>query len=385
MPWIALFLIAHLLSSFFSNDPVLGVNATTELVFEGIALYLLITNTVRTTGLLRGTIWVLLLVGAGLGGLSLLQELTGNYSSSFFGFAQTDASATGVTETGLARLAGPIGEQNRYAQIMLMLVPLGVLQAAAESRLLLKAAALTASGLATVAVALTFSRGAALAAGLVLVAMVALRYISLRLVAVMLVIGVLVVVSVPAYGERLSTIADVGALFSDEPAASETDGSLLSRSTENLAALFVFADHPILGVGPDQYPFYYREYADAIGVNVRAADREAHNMYLGVAAEVGIVGLIGLLGAVATTMIQLVRARAAALRRGRPDLAAMAAAFLLALVAYLSTALFLHLSYVRYFWLMLALAGAAAIVVRSAADATTDALDSAATGRNDYS
>ena len=33
-----------------------------------------------------------------------------------------------MTETGVSRLAGPIGEKNRYAQIMLMLVPLGILQ-----------------------------------------------------------------------------------------------------------------------------------------------------------------------------------------------------------------------------------------------------------------
>jgi hypothetical protein len=36
---------------------------------------------------------------------------------------------------------------------------------------------------------------------------------------------------------------------------------------------------------------------------------------------------------------------------------------MLALVGYLAAGLFLHLSYARYFWLMLALAGAAAAVI----------------------
>jgi hypothetical protein len=38
----------------------------------------------------------------------------------------------------------------------------------------------------------------------------------------------------------------------------------------------------------------------------------------------------------------------------------MATGLLLSIVTYMTTGLFLHLSYARYFWLMLALAGAAA-------------------------
>ena len=78
-----------------------------------------------------------------------------------------------------------------------------------------------------------------------------------------------------------------------------------------------------------------------------------------IAAETGILGLTAFLGAVIATLIQLARARASALP-SRPDLAAMAAGFMLAIVAYLASGLFLHLSYARYFWLILALAGAAA-------------------------
>ena len=44
----------------------------------------------------------------------------------------------------------------------------------------------------------------------------------------------------------------------------------------------------------------------------------------------------------------------------------MATGFLLALTAYLTTGLFLHLSYARYYWLILALAGATAVVIRAA-------------------
>jgi hypothetical protein len=65
------------------------------------------------------------------------------------------------------------------------------------------------------------------------------------------------------------------------------------------------------------------------------------------------------------SLIQLGRARARALPL-RPDLAAMAAGLMLAIVGYLASGLFLHLSYARYFWLILALAGAAATVILQA-------------------
>ena len=49
----------------------------------------------------------------------------------------------------------------------------------------------------------------------------------------------------------------------------------------------------------------------------------------------------------------------------RPDLANIATAFLLALVAYMGTSVFLHLSYPRYFWMILALASAAIHCIKS--------------------
>ena len=362
MPWIALFLVVQLVSTIFARDVPATSEAVGVFMLEGLLLYILITNTVRTPTMIRSIIWVLLVVGGLLGALSLWQEITETYKNAYFGFAQTESAITGVTETGIARLAGPIGEKNRYAQIMLMVVPLAIIQASAERRTILKLAAFACGALAAIAVALTFSRGAALAALMIIAAMVALRYIRVSHLLAVALLVVVVIVAVPAYAERLTSLADATALLSDEPASAGTDNSILSRATENLAALNVFADHPILGVGPDQFPEYYREYADEIGISVRAADRQAHNLYLEAAAETGILGLITFLGAVLTTLVQLARARVASLVR-RPDLAAMATGFMLAMVAYLATGIFLHLSYARYFWLMLALAGATAHVV----------------------
>lgn len=362
LPWIVLYLLVQIVSTITSKDTAGSAAELGSFAIEGLGLYLLVTNTVRSPEILRAIIWVLLIVGILLGGLSLFQQLTDTYSNSYFGFAQTESSATGLTDVGLDRLAGPIGEKNRYAQIMLMLMALAIMQVSAERHRWLKVAALVSAALAAIAIALTFSRGAALAAGIILLVMVALRYIRISHVVAAVALIAVVLIAVPSYGARVTTITGLLSLLSEDPAGSAADNSLVSRATENLTALSVWADHPLVGVGPGEFPSYYRDYADEIGQSVRAQDREAHNLYLGIAAETGSLGLIAFLGAVIVTLWQLARARRAAMLT-RPDLAAMATGFLLAIVAYLASGLFLHLSYARYFWLILALGGAAAVII----------------------
>ncbi|HET9520809.1 MAG TPA: O-antigen ligase family protein [Candidatus Limnocylindrales bacterium] len=362
LPWIVGYLLVQIVSTIASRDTGAAAAALGSFAIEGLALYILVTNTVRSAQVLRSVIWVLLLVGALLGALSLYQQLTETYGNAYFGFAQTESSATGVTETGLARLAGPIGEKNRYAQVMLMLVPLGVMMVGAERNRWLKVAALASAGLAAIATALTFSRGAALAAGIILLVMVAMRYVRVTHLLAAAGLIALVLIAVPQYGERVTSVTGLLSLITEDTPTSAADNSLLSRATENLTALSVWADHPLVGVGPGEFPAYYREYADEIGLSIRAQDREAHNLYLGIAAETGSLGLLTFVGAVGVTMWQLARVRRMAMKV-RPDLAAMATGFLLALVGYLASGLFLHLSYARYYWLVLALAGAAAVIV----------------------
>ncbi len=365
LPWIVVYFVVEIVATMFARD-IGGTLASLQTVaIEGVALYILVTNTVRTSAILRAIVWTLLVVGAGIAALSVYQYLTGTFGNNYFGFAQTESSVTGLTATGVERLAGPIGEKNRYAQIMLMLVPLGFMAFVAERRWILRLAALGSAGLTAMAMALTFSRGAAVAAGIVLLAMVVLRYIRLRYLVAAFGIGLVVLIAVPQYADRVLTLGSVASLFSDDAVGSSADNSLLSRATENLTAINVFADHPLVGVGPGQFSEYYRQYSDEIGISVRAQDREAHNLYLGLAAEAGGLGLGAFLVAVIVTLVGLARARRAALE-SRPDLAALATGFLLAIVAYLASGIFLHLSYARYFWLMLALGGAAAIIVRTA-------------------
>jgi O-antigen ligase len=361
-PWIVGFFLVQILGTLFARDMPAATGELVTFVLEGLGLYLLVVNVVRTPSAMRNVIWTLLAVGAFLGGLSIFQAVTGTYSNDYFGFAQSDATNDlGITVRGLARLAGPIGEKNRYGQIMLMLVPLALFQAWSERRRLLSLAAYAVAILASSAVILTFSRGAAVGFALVIAIMTLLRYIKpVQLFAVGL-LAVSLLIAVPQYADRLNSLGAIVDAVTGTSDPTTADNSILSRATENLAALNVFADHPIIGVGPRQFSSYYRQYADDIGLLSKAEDREAHNLYLGTAAETGILGLGCFVAVLLTTLWELTKARRRWIGRRR-DLANMATAFSLSVVTYMTTGIFLHLSYARYFWLIMALAGAAALI-----------------------
>ena len=144
---------------------------------EGIGLYFLLTNVVRTPEMLRRVIWVLLAAGAFLGFLSVDQDTAQTYSNNYWGFAQMSNAAFGTGSEDIygkvlqRRLAGPLGDQNCYAQNMPMLVPLGFFRFWGERSRLLRILAAVATGFCAMGVALTFSRGAAVAFVLVLVIM----------------------------------------------------------------------------------------------------------------------------------------------------------------------------------------------------------------------
>jgi len=382
------FLLVEIVSTIGSRDIYTGWEKIKTFAFEGVVIYFLLVNAIRTPATLRRAIWVLLGSGAMLGAVTLLQHVTRNYAKPYGGFAQVgrDYFTGQATEP---RLAGPLGDPNYYAQIMLVLVALGLMMMWSERSKLLKVLALAAAALAAIAVALTTSRGAAVAFLVVLVLMTFLRYMSLRQLALVVPGIVVLVMAIPSYRDRVATLVHLTGPAEVSRDESGADESVRSRSTEMMAALLVFTDHPIVGVGPDQFPLYYQEYAGRVGGELHdrkrfGADkgaepqREAHNMFLSIGADVGLAGLGVFLALVWVTIRDLVRARRLWLGRD-PMLANVATGFLLAIVAYLVSGLFLTLAFERYFWLLLALGGAtAAIAARAASEPAPDGSEDAA-------
>ncbi|MCZ7539839.1 MAG: O-antigen ligase family protein [Anaerolineae bacterium] len=139
---------------------------------------------------------------------------------------------------------------------------------------------------------------------------------------------------------------------------SEADTSVQGRATENLATLLIFLDHSVLGVGPGQTPRFIRDYGRGVGFKLLDPSRRAHNLYLEELADTGVVGFALFGSIVALTMARLAGMRRRAFGRDRATFF-LASGLLLSIITYLVTAVFLHLSYARYYWFLLALAGAA--------------------------
>ncbi len=375
LPWMLVLLVVELLSTAFSAYATDAAQNVLDYAVEGIALFFLVVNVVRTRATVVAATWSVVSAAALLGVISAFQEMTGTYGNSYFGFAQVK-NTTGGFFTGAQsllgavrqrELSGPIGDPNFYAQIMLIAIPLGLALVLASRRPASKALAAAMTLFIAVGMILTFSRGAAVAAVLLVPLMLMLRMVRWQHVVAVALATLLLLVAVPEYGKRVATLDVLSNVFTSEGVSLQgADVSLRSRATENLAAALMYVDHLILGVGPGEYPAYYRQYADKIGLEVQVANRQPHTLYLGLAAETGTLGIVAFLAILLATLGALIRARRLALGSGDHVMAFIVGGFILSVAGFMLTGLFLHLAFARYAWLLLALANAAAATTRSA-------------------
>ncbi|HET9251879.1 MAG TPA: O-antigen ligase family protein [Candidatus Eisenbacteria bacterium] len=369
---------AVLLSTFVVQDVPEAIRWLTTFLLEGLLLYFVAVNLFRTPDRLRRALNVLVVCGAVLGGLTLYQEATRAYDRQFGGLAQRNLEFL-LHEENMARdpfrpaqkiavsnrAGGPVGEPNRYAQILLVLLPLAFFRARSEESRKVRIALLAGAALILAGVLLTYSRGGfvtvvVMAAILALTRTVRLRTLAWGAAALVLIVLVLA----PGYVLRVATLQETPGLL-EGTRESQSEEVMRSRLTEMLAAWSVFVDHPVVGVGPGQYaPVYSAEYMSDPDIAYKVIDRprRAHNLYFELAAETGILGITTFLALVGWIQVKLWRAWRR-LRDERPDLAGLALGFFVAIWGYLVSAVFLHLSYQRYYWLLLGLAAAALHVV----------------------
>ncbi|MEW5829442.1 MAG: hypothetical protein AB1846_11170, partial [Chloroflexota bacterium] len=141
----------------YASDFSLALATLTDYLKDAVIAIIIIMLIQRPSSL-RRAVWALLLTGLFMGTLSVFQQLTGTFGNDYFGFARVNSSSTTGT-----RLAGPIGDPNFYAQIMVLLIPLTIDRVWNERKLFLKALAGWAFFVITLTVIFTYSRGAFLA------------------------------------------------------------------------------------------------------------------------------------------------------------------------------------------------------------------------------
>jgi hypothetical protein len=359
-------------SATLAPAPDVAVARIRVFVVEGIVLYWLVVNVVRDLATFRRVVWTLLAAGALLGGLGAWQAVSDSYGREFGGLAHRETEVRlseqttpdEPTEVRVSnRASGPVDDPNRFGQILIVLLPLALFCYRTVGSRIGKMGAAAAGALVLGGIVLTYSRGAFLVLVALALAAVWMRWLRASHV---LAGGLALVVALPfiapTYRDRIASIGGARALLEDH-ANVQADGAIRGRTTEMLAAMHAFIDHPVLGVGPGQYaPVYSVEYQTRPGIAFRdlRVPRRAHSLYLEMAAELGALGLAVFLSIVGLLLRDLVRARR---RSGSPETTELATALAFGLVAYLGTAAFLHLSFERYFWLLLAVVSAGVHVI----------------------
>src|SRR5215218_8782710 len=199
---LAAYSVVLLISSLAAWDRDLADDRIVESV-KAWVIFALIAVLAATPKRLRQGAWTIVAAGALLGGLGSFQALTGNYHRQFWGFARIkDAHIWG--DVFEKRIAGPLGDPNFFAQILIVLVPIGLTLAAESKGLRGRLLALGATGLILAGAVLTYSRGGALALGCVLLLVLVSRRVRPRQVALgALVLLLLLVVSPPEFVRRL--------------------------------------------------------------------------------------------------------------------------------------------------------------------------------------
>ena len=389
---MVMFLIVLLLSAFAAEDIRLAIKEIVQYATEGMLIYVLVINVIRSPRDLQRVMAACVLSCAVLSAMTIFQAATHQYQNQFGGLAQRIDAIQEVQrrtrllaiqeeqdeqpleiappdEEGVAlidRASGPIGDPNRFAQLLLVVLPWSLYFSRHGRTPLARVASAASSALILTAVALTYSRGAFITMAVLVVCLLLWRYIRPgRLAVAALVLAGIVAVMAPGVFSRIASIGGVGVL-GQQDAKVEPDGAIRGRATEMLAALAVFIDHPFLGVGPGQYvPFYSERYQmlDEVSFRHLPRPREAHNLYFSIGAELGAAGLVVFLLIVATLFVGLRAARRFWLPRSRRR-TDLAVAFALSLVSYLGTGMFLHLSFERYLWFLVGTASAAIYVLR---------------------
>ncbi len=362
-----IFVAIQSVGAVFSSRPDIAMDKVTTFLLEGIVLYFLVLNTVRTPRMLRYSIWAVVAAGLLMGSISFYQEITHTYDNNYWGFAQWGTSfGTGQSnllgDVVAPRLEGPIGDDNRYAQVMIVIAPLAFFLAIGEQDIKRKVLSLAATFLIIVGALLTYSRGGLFTLAFVIILIVLLRFIKLRYMAYLFVVALFVPIVVPNFALRLTSLQNItisGLLNKNSTSGiASADSSVQGRATEMISSALMFADYPLFGVGPGNYAIHYQEYAPKVGFEVKLANRQAHTLYGGIAAENGIFGIVCFLLILYLTLRDLYKGRRALLESDSLMASIMAGLFL-GVIAYMITGIFLHANFIRFFWLIMGLAGAA--------------------------
>ena len=321
----------------FSLWPGGSVETLLDLYLKSLLVFWLLGATLITVPRLRFMAWTLSLATLPLATTAIM-----NY-------------AGGVYEDG--RISGYQGgiahNPNDLALTLNIILPLTVALAATARHLSTRLAAAALVALNAVGVIVTFSRGGFLTL-IVIAIFTSVAFLGRRALVGVAALGFVLLIGLPlmpsGYSERLATITDV---------ESDPTGSAQDRWRDTVAAVRYIGSHPITGAGLGQ---------DVLALNELRGDswKNVHNIYLQYGADLGVLGM----GLFIALMVIAIRGAARVEREGRDDahperreLARLAGAVRIGLIAFAVAGVFHPVAYYFYFYY---LAGLSVAVQRAA-------------------
>ena len=362
---LGLYGLIGFLSLMYARNSESVINTLSNYVKDAL-ITVVIVVLLRKAPTFRHVIWTLLVAGIFLGSLSVFQYLTGTFDNNYGGFARAELKGIAGEQDGY-RLTGPIGDANFFAQIMIVLIPIALERMIHERKPILKLLAGLAALISILTVIFTFSRGGFLAAAVALLIFFLVYPPRPQYLVILIGIGIAVFSFVPSsYFDRILTLQG---LLPDQFGRIDirTDNSIQGRASQNLTAWNILRQHPIVGIGLDNFEVRYPEFSKEIGLAPSASNKSLHNLYLEVATESGIVGLSIFLLMIWLAFRSLLNARSALLDTpGVRDYAHIATGLLIGFAGYLVAALFIHAAFPRYFYLLVGIAFAMPAIVEHA-------------------
>jgi len=328
-----------------------------SILLKNVIIMVTICGLILRVGLLKYISWSLLISAAFISLLSTLAFIADDPSVTFGGLHRWKVEFNAWGRMNSARVGGQLGDPNFYGQVLLLILPVGLMFAFNGSSRLEKWIAGLLSLTIISAIVTTLSRGSWLMLIAMLIVFVSVLYYRYgrtnpTLRGGMLAIAAAAVLSTVFLPDQIKDrftglLENVQQYYTE---GSIPDQAISGRLDEMLGAIYAFSEYPVLGLGYNNYKASYQDYSRREGLKARGRDRSAHSLYLQLLAEGGIVGLLLFLSVVYITIRCALHAAKRLAAHGLMDEVYYIHGLLYGYIAYLAAALFLHTSFERYFW-----------------------------------
>ena len=320
------------------------VDIAQNLVVASIILFI-----IQRSPSLKSAIWAIIVAGMIMASISVFQNLTGTFSNNYWGFGGWEYSGY----VGRPRLTGPYETPNPYAQVLVLIFILALDRLWHDRKPVLRLVSGYATIICALAMIYTDSRGGFANLVFTILVFFIFNRPSFPALLITLIIGVGLVQFLPSnYTDRILTLTELNPFNQD--ANLVADESFRGRTSENLAAWRMFLDHPIFGVGLNNFAEHYQEYSREIGLDNRREARDPASLYLQLLADQGLIGTFVFLALILSVFANLLRAYGDFKAAKMYDEMNISAALFAALAGYMFMSLYRNNAYTNVFWVLIA-------------------------------